>query len=187
MVPALFLRDMYRALSHPRSRTPPKTPHYSPMLHNSLIALALAFLDDPKFRDLKSRQYFAEKAKSFTEAECQKPNISVVQALSFLGSFHSSQGDQTLGYLYFGAHRSLEPSYQTQSNVIFLLTLLGMSVRVAQACRLYIYPFIFAANDDLLVGLNVDCTELVTSGLMEESDRLDRNWANWTIFGQVKC
>jgi hypothetical protein len=105
MVPALFLRDMYRALRLPRSRTPPKTPHYSPMLHNSLIALALAFLDDPKFRDLKSRQYFAEKAKSFTEAECQKPNISVVQALSFLGSFHSSQGDQSLGYLYFGAHQ----------------------------------------------------------------------------------
>jgi hypothetical protein len=88
------------------------------MLHNSLIALALAFLDDPKFRDLKSRQYFAEKAKSFTEAECQKPNISVVQALSFLGSFHSSQGDQSLGYLYFGAHQYLEPSNHSQFNVI---------------------------------------------------------------------
>lgn len=30
IVPALFLRDMYRALIVPRSHTPPKTPHYSP-------------------------------------------------------------------------------------------------------------------------------------------------------------
>jgi len=93
---------MYRALSVPKAQIPPKTPHYSPMLHNALIALALAFLDEPKFRDLKSRQYFANTAKSFIEAECQKPNLSVVHALSILASFHSSQGDQTLGYMYFG-------------------------------------------------------------------------------------
>jgi hypothetical protein len=72
------------------------------MLHNSLVALALAFLDEPELRDLKARQYFANTAKSFLEAECEKPNLSVVHALSILASFHSSQGDQTLGYLYFG-------------------------------------------------------------------------------------
>jgi len=102
LVPALFLRDMYRALCVPRGHIPPKTPHYSPMLHNALVALALAFLDAPQFRDLKARRYFADKAKGYIEAECQKPNISVVQALSFIASFYSSQGDQTLGYLYFG-------------------------------------------------------------------------------------
>ncbi|PPQ63888.1 hypothetical protein CVT24_010355 [Panaeolus cyanescens] len=102
IIPQLFLRDMYRALSVPRSHPPPKTPHYSPMLHNALVALALAFLDEPQFRDLKSRQYFANAAKSYIETDCQKPNLSVVNALSILASFHSSQGDQTLGYLYFG-------------------------------------------------------------------------------------
>lgn len=102
IVPPLFLRDMYRALNGPPSHTPPKTPHYSPMLHNALIALASAFSEDPRIRDLNSRQFFARKAKSYIEAECQKPNISVVHALSIIGSFHSSQGDQTLGYMYFG-------------------------------------------------------------------------------------
>lgn len=72
------------------------------MLHNAVVALALAFLDEPELRDLKARQYFANTAKSFIEAECEKPNISVVHALSILASFHSSQGDQTLGYMYFG-------------------------------------------------------------------------------------
>lgn len=102
VVPALFLRDMSRALGVPRSQAPPKTPHYSPMLHNALIALASAFSDDPRIRDRKARQYFAAEAKSLIEAECQRPSISVVQALSILGSYHSSQGEQTLGYLYFG-------------------------------------------------------------------------------------
>jgi hypothetical protein len=73
------------------------------MLHNALLALALAFSDEPRLRDLNSRQYFARKAKSYIEAECQSPNISAVHALSFLASFHSSLGDQTLGYMYFGA------------------------------------------------------------------------------------
>ncbi|KAH9474420.1 Nitrogen assimilation transcription factor nit-4 [Psilocybe cubensis] len=139
IVPALFLRDMYRALSVPSSQPPPKTPHYSPMLHNALVALALAFLDDHRFRDLKARQYFANTAKSFIEAECQKPNLCVVHALSILASYHSSQGEQTLGYMYF-----------------------GMSARTAQA-------------------------QWVKLGLIDEADRLDRLWANWTTFSQDVC
>jgi hypothetical protein len=72
------------------------------MLHNALIALATAFSDDPRVRDIQFRQFFARKAKSYIDTECHRPNISVVNALSILGSFHSSLGDQTLGYLYFG-------------------------------------------------------------------------------------
>lgn len=102
IVPDLFLRDMHRTISAPRSQSPPKTTHYSPMLHNALISVATAFSDDPRIRDPKSRQYFASTAKNYIEAECQEPNISVVHALSFLGSYHSSIGEQTLGYLYFG-------------------------------------------------------------------------------------
>ncbi len=72
------------------------------MLHNALIALATAFSDDPRINSFKTREQYAIKAKSYLEDECEKPNICVVQALSLLGSFHSSNGDQNLGYLYFG-------------------------------------------------------------------------------------
>ncbi|KAK0498673.1 fungal-specific transcription factor domain-containing protein [Armillaria luteobubalina] len=99
VVPTLFLRDMYRAIA---SSGTAKTPHYSPMLHNALIALATAFSDDPHINSFKNREQYAIKAKSYLEYECEKPNICVVQALSLLGSFHSSNGDQNLGYLYFG-------------------------------------------------------------------------------------
>jgi hypothetical protein len=93
---------MYRVLSIPRSQEPPKTAHYSPMLHNALVALALAFSDDPRFRDLKARQYFVNAAKACMEAECQSPTLAAVQALSFLGTFYGSQGEQGLGFMYFG-------------------------------------------------------------------------------------
>jgi len=147
IVPFLFLRDMYRVLRVPRSHTPPKTPHYSPMLHNALMSLATAFSDQPRIRDLNSRQYFARRAKEYIESECQRPNISVVHALSILASFHSSQGDQTLGYMYF-----------------------GMSGRMSQA-----------------LGLGVDCSPWVKSGLITRDEMLDRNWAHWTTFSNDVC
>ncbi|TFK32251.1 hypothetical protein BDQ12DRAFT_659410 [Crucibulum laeve] len=117
------------------------------MLHNSLVALATAFSDDPRIRDFKSRQYFAKAAKDMMEEECQKPNLSAIHALSILASFHSTQGDQSLGYMYF-----------------------GMSARMSQA-----------------LGLNIDCSAWVQAGLISEHDRLDRNWAHWTTFGQDVC
>ncbi|RDB17161.1 Nitrogen assimilation transcription factor nirA [Hypsizygus marmoreus] len=147
IVPDLFLRDMHRALSGHRSQTPPKTTHYSPMLHNALISVATAFSDDPRIRDLQSRQAFAIAAKSYIEAECQQPNISVMHALSVIGSYHSGLGEQTLGYLYF-----------------------GMSARISQA-----------------LGLSIDCSAWVKSGLISEHDMFDRNWAHWTIFTQDVC
>ncbi|KAF5384224.1 hypothetical protein D9615_003446 [Tricholomella constricta] len=158
IVPDLFLRDMYQTLTTPRSQTPPKTAHYSPMLHNALIAVATAFSDDPRIRDLKSRQAFATVAKSHIEAECQQPNISVVHALSVLGSYHSGLGEQTLGYLYFATvylHRML----------ILVLGHEGMSSRISQAY----------------------CSAWVKSGLISEHDMFDRNWAHWTIFTQDVC
>ena len=56
------------------------------MLHNALMFLATAFSDQPRIRELDSRQFFARRAKDYIEAECQIPNISVVHVLSILAS-----------------------------------------------------------------------------------------------------
>ncbi len=77
------------------------------MLHNAILAVGTAFSDNPAVRDLRARMYFLEKAKSYLEEECSRPHLSVVQALSLVGSFHSSQGDRTLGYVVFGELYSL--------------------------------------------------------------------------------
>ncbi|KAJ4001976.1 hypothetical protein F5050DRAFT_1559716, partial [Lentinula boryana] len=147
IVPVLFLRDMYRYLSVHRSQTPPKTSHYSPMLHNALLAVAAGFSDKPQVREYKARKCFADEAKRLMESEVQRPNVSVVHALSMLGSFHSSSGEQGLGYVYF-----------------------GIGSRVSQA-----------------LGLNVDCSAWVKSGLITTHDMYDRNWAYWTTFTQEMC
>ncbi|KIY69004.1 hypothetical protein CYLTODRAFT_421134 [Cylindrobasidium torrendii FP15055 ss-10] len=98
VVPTLFLRDMHQRIHQGKQNTK----HYSPMLHNALIALATAFSDDPIIRDTTHRRMFADRAKSYIDQECAHPSICVVQALNLLGSFHCSNGEQNLGYMYFG-------------------------------------------------------------------------------------
>ncbi|TFK73146.1 hypothetical protein BDN72DRAFT_247733 [Pluteus cervinus] len=145
IIPALFLRDMWKVLSTPAHLPPPKIPHYSPMLHNALIALACGFSDDAEIRD--NRGAFATKAKSYIDVEGRYPSITLMHALSILSTYHSSMGEQTLGYIYF-----------------------GMSARISQT-----------------LGLGIDCSEWVKSGLISEHDRLDRNWAHWTTLCQDVC
>ena len=102
IVPELFLRDMHRALSIPPSAPAPKLAHYSPMLHNAVLALATAYSDDPLLKSQRYRNMFAERAKSYIESECQKPTVALVTALGTITAYHSVCGDQSLAYLYFG-------------------------------------------------------------------------------------
>ncbi|KAJ7084052.1 hypothetical protein B0H15DRAFT_990723, partial [Mycena belliarum] len=102
IVAPLFLRDMHRALSAPRSQRPPRTPHYSPFLHNALLAVSVIFSDDQHLRDPKVRHMFVDTAREHIEAECKKPDISLVQGFAFLGTYYADLGDRIQGELYFG-------------------------------------------------------------------------------------
>ncbi|KAF7297474.1 Zn(2)-C6 fungal-type domain-containing protein [Mycena indigotica] len=101
VVPALFLRDMHRYLMHSGS-TQAKTPHYSPMLHNALLALGSAYSSTPEVSNIDARRTLAAHAKGFIEAEVMRPNVTVVNALAILGSFHSGHGEVMLAYMYWG-------------------------------------------------------------------------------------
>jgi hypothetical protein len=72
------------------------------MLHNVLVALALNVLDDPVLKAPETKQRYIDEAKKYIDKECSQPNLSTVHALSTLGTYHSSNGDQTLGFMYFG-------------------------------------------------------------------------------------
>ncbi|KAI0260216.1 hypothetical protein BC834DRAFT_973601 [Gloeopeniophorella convolvens] len=102
VIPQLFQRDMQRCLSLPGSQPPLKTAHYSPMLHNAMLAVATAFSDDPMIKDPAARRQFADSAKSYLEDECELPKLSAMTALSLLANYHSSENHPTLGYIYFG-------------------------------------------------------------------------------------
>lgn len=105
-MPSLFLRDMYRALSTPRSEAPPITPHYSPMLHNAILSLAAVYSDNPGIRDSETRQHFANAAKAYLEVDCKKPNLSLMHALTFLGSFYTNEGDRIQAEMFIGSSTS---------------------------------------------------------------------------------
>lgn len=72
------------------------------MLHNSLLAVATAFSDEPVIKDPVTRQRYADKAKSFLENECELPKLSAMTALSVLANYYSTTNHPTLGYIYFG-------------------------------------------------------------------------------------
>jgi hypothetical protein len=129
-VPDLFLRDMRRYLENTRtvkvesSQSPsseekhitvgPKAVHYTPMLHNAILSLALAYSDDTRLSSRSTRARFVEKAKSTLETECSRPSLACVHALAYIASFYSGEGEQTLGFLFF-----------------------GMSIRMSQACECF--------------------------------------------------
>lgn len=110
VIPEYFLRDMF-TYTHARlgeqagniDSPPLATTHYSPFLHLCVLAVATAFSDDPEVSDLNFRRRFVDAAKVLIEQECAHPSISAVQGLSMLGSYYSGLGEQTLGFVYFGA------------------------------------------------------------------------------------
>jgi hypothetical protein len=65
-----------------------------------------------------------------------------------------------------------------------------MSARMSQA-RERLFAFLPCVRDyvDLLislVGLNLDFSQWVKLGLMDEAERLDRHWTSWTNFTQAR-
>ncbi|KAJ7764610.1 hypothetical protein DFH07DRAFT_916850 [Mycena maculata] len=110
LVPALFLKDMHRALSVPRSQPPLRTQHYSPMLHNAVLSVSAVFSDDPHIQDVKTRECFVDAAKRYLDAECQKPSIALVQALAFIGTHYANIGGRIQGDLYTGMASKLSIS-----------------------------------------------------------------------------
>ncbi|KAF8738320.1 Fungal specific transcription factor domain, partial [Rhizoctonia solani] len=103
--PEHFLRDMLVQLT---PGYPDPHPHearalsYSPFLHCALMSFATAFSDKPLVKAKETRAHFASCAKQHLEKECDRPTITVVQALTFLSDYHASLGERGLAYLYFG-------------------------------------------------------------------------------------
>lgn len=101
VIPHFFLRDLAIDTEAPDPK--PQINHYSPMLHNFVVAVALAFASDPKLRQRSLRDKFIAHGKLDLDSEVRRPTLSTVQSLALLSSYFSGLGDQTLGFMYFGA------------------------------------------------------------------------------------
>lgn len=93
-----FKHDMALAVFPPFARTA----HYSPLLHNAILAIALGFSDEPFLRHPAARKVFSAHAKSFIDEEGMTPSVATVQALAHIASYHSLGAEHNLGWLYIG-------------------------------------------------------------------------------------
>ncbi|CAE7223899.1 unnamed protein product [Rhizoctonia solani] len=103
--PEHFLQDMLAQLTpgYPDLNAhQARSLSYSPFLHCALLSFATAYSDNPKVKSKQTRTHFAHCAKQHLESECERPTITVVQALTYLSDYHTSLGDRGLAYLYFG-------------------------------------------------------------------------------------
>lgn len=66
------------------------------------MSFATAFSDNPKIRAKQTRSHFASCAKQFLESECERPTLTVVQALALLSDYHASFGERGLAYMFYG-------------------------------------------------------------------------------------
>ncbi|KAF9260696.1 hypothetical protein L218DRAFT_1079168 [Marasmius fiardii PR-910] len=98
--PSLFFHDMLVCLSWD-GNPPCRTSFYSPMLHNAILSMAANFCDDRLGNEDRGKP-FATRAIESIGIEGERPMLSTVSALMLLGSYHSGNAKQTLGYMYAG-------------------------------------------------------------------------------------
>ncbi|GJN93253.1 hypothetical protein Rhopal_006300-T1 [Rhodotorula paludigena] len=96
-----FRRDLALCLSS-NPLAPSRTSFYSPLLHNAIIALACALSNDTRVSDRSAARACAARAKALLEDEGERPQLSTQQGLLLVGSYHSGNSLQGLGYLYSG-------------------------------------------------------------------------------------
>jgi hypothetical protein len=102
----LFYRDMEIALvalaTNPDWDMVIGAPNYSPLLHNMVLAIGLAFLDDEHLRALPTRRKFAAWGERHLDREIASPSVASIQALALRSSFASTMGDYQLGWVHQG-------------------------------------------------------------------------------------
>lgn len=114
-----FRADMHRCLTDtPSGQSPDRAAHYSPMLHNALLAIALTLWKGERIKPFPSlfatrglsdsdrlsqaSQALYDQARHFMESEMAKPVESTVRAMLLLASWNASKGTATLGYIHAG-------------------------------------------------------------------------------------
>ncbi|GMK56845.1 hypothetical protein CspeluHIS016_0306850 [Cutaneotrichosporon spelunceum] len=79
-----------------------RTAHYSPLLHNVILALGVAFLEIPVNVREQLGIAFSKRAKDLLEEEAETAMISTVSGVLLLGSYHASVARHNLGFMYSG-------------------------------------------------------------------------------------
>jgi hypothetical protein len=126
------------------------TPHYSPLLHNAILSIALCYADEDHLRFPGTRKVFAQQAKTYIDQESSNPTLATVQGLASLSSYHSLEGEHNLGWTYMG-----QASRLSQARKCIIIYLGFSHTQVLPSCS---------------VGLHLDPGALVESGKLSASE-----------------
>ena len=178
VIPHFFLRDLVIATEAPDPK--PQINHYGPMLHNIIMAIALAFSDEVALRERSLREKFVAQGKTSLDTECQKPTLSTMQGLDLLSSYYSGMGDQTLGFMYFGSFACVIVLLRLSSNIAAQAWLFEWGKRVCASHALF-FNSVSSRSFHVAVGLHVR----IPDGKIGNDDRIERNWVYWNVFIHV--
>lgn len=120
--PDLFQQDMVRTVMLPPHIPLARFAHYSPFLHNIMLAIALMWSDEEHLQQASTRAIFASKAETYLSVEISRPTLATVQGLALKSSYHSTLGDHAGGWSYFGLADRAALSRRSCLSVETLLT-----------------------------------------------------------------
>jgi hypothetical protein len=75
----------------------PETDHYSPMLHNVMIAIGSGHRSD---LGLESIRNFVTHAKTCWDEATMRPSLAILQSLLLLSTYHQGTGEYVCGWMY---------------------------------------------------------------------------------------
>lgn len=102
VIPHLFLRDFTAAISQAATHQIPHLQHYSVVLHNAIMSIALGFSGHAHLRSRAVRDNFAGLAKVFVDEEYRHPTLSTIQGLTLLSIYYCGVSELNLGFMHFG-------------------------------------------------------------------------------------
>jgi hypothetical protein len=79
-----------------------RTSHYSPVLHNAILAIACEYSDDPRASNEEVGALLLRAAQHELFAEGDRPSLSTVQGTLLMGQYFMCNGKHGLGYFYAG-------------------------------------------------------------------------------------
>lgn len=102
VTPRLFYRDMEVAFGLEESDIHVQAPNYSPVLHNIIVSLGLAYAKEEHLKAIVTRRAFYDEANRRLAGELAAPSLATVQALALRSSFSSTSGDYSVGWINNG-------------------------------------------------------------------------------------
>lgn len=160
-----FRRDMDLCLGGgPGESRPVRTAHYSPLLHNAILAIGCCLYRGdrihssfPKIRSLymgeengteadpadRAADAFAAKAKECFDVECERPMLSTVNGLLLMASFRSCRAQPNLGRTYIAGIKSCGLANDEHAPDVYF----GCAVRTSSTVRQLFSPCRSEADD----------------------------------------